>query len=133
MTQPLCFTADALHFNETMFCWLLLIPVSLMLNLDISLAYVANFFFICIHSSLPLSNAQRPVYLCFPKIKYFKTAIFVVAWKCNAGDEVTVGGFKECVMMLSGELLNGKLQSSPSRFRSADISLEDDSLFLLLS
>lgn len=60
-------------------------------------------------------------------------AIFVAAWKCNAGDEVTVGGFKECVMMLSGELINGKLQSSPSRFRSTDVSLEDDSLFLLLS
>lgn len=76
MTHPLCFTADALHFNTTMFCWILLIPFSLMLNLDIALAYVANFFFIFIHSSLPLSSTQDLRTFVFQKYNISKHSYF---------------------------------------------------------
>ncbi len=104
-------------------CWTSSIAFSLTLSGNIALACTAFPVVLATlftHSSFHFSDSQRPLWLCFPKILYFKTFIFILVSKCNPGDEVTVGGFKECVMMLSGELINGKLQSSPSRFRSTD-------------
>lgn len=86
-------------------------------------------------SSLLSSDSRRPLRLCFPKIPSFKAQLFLSKFRnvMRVMRSQREAWKRVSWMMLSGELINGKLQSSPSRYRRGDVSLEDDSLFLLLS